>query len=1360
MLLYIDGVATTQGITSNFADCLEYTGQLIFGQDGDFTEGNNLGMEQDTVAVYNRALNASEIISGRRFIDGNHSSMYALWTGSSGVDAMGNDNIAVISASSTSDGVIEILSLEEQDEQWESKASRAMREHSFWVLLAITITVLFHLLCLRIAPLCGYPRNQIQGGYQFPHIEIKVFLAMSLGMLDTSIGVLCARNAAMGWKVLAAFQILLVIIFISWLFKLSRGFVKKASWKPLANVTRRSRRPQDSILGEQTNSTMGGYLSPAEIMKFAHEMGMTKQEGRALFKELDTDGNGVLEYDEFSVLFSDVKAPLAMQRALNANGKMPREKVPWQRSTPLEGAAALVFAARCESGKWTPNVKGNDVNNAYGLLFSKFTPKHVSYYPASVVRFICIALIVNALAPLGFMQVIVLCILEVVTFISVILYAPYIFLAETRSECVSFLFRFLTQLIALLGSMGAFPEATTSVFMVNSQLFAIVQNALTQLLPIIILLTGIMSKLFCPSEEPNSNDKNGIFDPAAYMLPRSDVKLDNKPFAWGSASGAPLFRGTYLNSHKIVAKRFAVGHDSNLVGQPRSEVEAAAALEVARLADLAHPCLVKMFGTTPDTEKNGSSGRNKGGSSKSIKNSGDAERSAGDLESIEAGTGVDTSGAPGLFVVMGSYSGGNLAAYYPEEAFTKNEFVRIVAELLSALSFLHEYGVVHRDLRPEHVMLNDPKQKSVRLSGLLNHARLGNSSGNLSGLRNGSTAAQANKAIGNGDMSTVNNGSLSGNALIVGHPAYAAPELFAGDDELSKVNLMGADAYALGIMLWQLWFKRQPHENKAVHEIITFTTTRLRPAVVPGKGGIPVSHPAPPKPLAKLIKGCWAQEPLERPPMAEAAKMFEKEVGPAVLVSVGDITSGSALAARRAKMKAAAEKRPAGKQRQGGKGDGNDDSVAHLSPDEAAELRLQFQSAVAKTTGNNMVVGGGGGGGLGKKAFKELIREIMAVQLTNEKSSKFTTPIGISLDETITVSHDSAEVGTTGPTDADLNVAFLIADADSNGSVDENEFLALYALVKAGKVHGLSSSKGSSRFFGIPSWGKSKQGTGSQADAFRVALTAATASAGAHHGNDSSGDSQAATRRAAEREAVAWQDEVNALRSKFREACTLVSGQPLSRDHSGSGIILELGKADFKNLVKMVTVERKIQQPSDVDLEAAFELADADDSSSIDEEEFVKLFTLVANGEVHGLGGGRAGSSGSVGGILGGVIGSGAGSSKTDLNNTAQLARMQASVVGGLPVLTPEEVDTLKRAFQAACRQPAGGGGGGTSGIAALKKYAFMTLVKKLMQEDQPDVPLPPPKDLLAAFEVADADKSGSVDEEEFIKLYTLVKAG
>jgi flagellar basal body rod protein FlgC len=71
-----------------------------------------------------------------------------------------------------------------------------------------------------------------------------------------------------------------------------------------------------------------------------------------------------------------------------------------------------------------------------------------------------------------------------------------------------------------------------------------------------------------------------------------------------------------------------------------------------------------------------------------------------------------------------------------------------------------------------------------------------------------------------------------------------------------------------------------------------------------------------------------------------------------------------------------------------------------------------------------------------------------------------------------------------------------------------------------------------------------------------VRLTATTASAGAHHGNDSSGDSQAATRRAAEREAVAWQDEVNALRSKFREACTLVSGQPLSRDHSGSGIIL------------------------------------------------------------------------------------------------------------------------------------------------------------------------------------------------------------
>ena len=44
------------------------------------------------------------------------------------------------------------------------------------------------------------------------------------------------------------------------------------------------------------------------------------------------------------------------------------------------------------------------------------------------------------------------------------------------------------------------------------------------------------------------------------------------------------------------------------------------------------------------------------------------------------------------------------------------------------------------------------------------------------------------------------------------------------------------------------------------------------------------------------------------------------------------------------------------------------------------------------------------------------------------------------------------------PSESDLNLAFMGADTDNSGDIDEYEFFELYTLVKEGKVHGLSKS--------------------------------------------------------------------------------------------------------------------------------------------------------------------------------------------------------------------------------------------------------------------------------------------------------------
>lgn len=37
--------------------------------------------------------------------------------------------------------------------------------------------------------------------FKFPHIEIKIFFGMSMGMLNVALGVLSNTNTAPGWKV-------------------------------------------------------------------------------------------------------------------------------------------------------------------------------------------------------------------------------------------------------------------------------------------------------------------------------------------------------------------------------------------------------------------------------------------------------------------------------------------------------------------------------------------------------------------------------------------------------------------------------------------------------------------------------------------------------------------------------------------------------------------------------------------------------------------------------------------------------------------------------------------------------------------------------------------------------------------------------------------------------------------------------------------------------------------------------------------------------------------------------------------------------------------------------------------------------
>jgi tRNA A-37 threonylcarbamoyl transferase component Bud32 len=129
------------------------------------------------------------------------------------------------------------------------------------------------------------------------------------------------------------------------------------------------------------------------------------------------------------------------------------------------------------------------------------------------------------------------------------------------------------------------------------------------------------------------------------------------------------------------------------------------------------------------------------------------------------------------YLVMEFIQGHELRAFFEaRERFDAAETVRIMGELLSALDFAHEAGVIHRDVKPANVMLD--AQRRVKLAD-----------------------------FGVARMQEGNDRSRGG--TIVGTPAFMAPEQISG----AKVDRR-TDVFSAGIVLYQLLTGEQPFKGE------------------------------------------------------------------------------------------------------------------------------------------------------------------------------------------------------------------------------------------------------------------------------------------------------------------------------------------------------------------------------------------------------------------------------------------------------------------------------------------------------------------------------------------------------------------
>ncbi|MFL5620571.1 MAG: protein kinase domain-containing protein [Gemmatimonadaceae bacterium] len=152
----------------------------------------------------------------------------------------------------------------------------------------------------------------------------------------------------------------------------------------------------------------------------------------------------------------------------------------------------------------------------------------------------------------------------------------------------------------------------------------------------------------------------------------------------------------------------------------------------------------------------------------------------------------EAAGLP--YYVMPYVRGESLRARLTREGpLSLADALAVLHDVARALSFAHEQGVVHRDVKPENVLLaGDPSTGSGHAAAVVTDF----------GIAKAVVAAAGNHGEGPSarDESARDLRTLSAVGTTIGTPAYMAPEQAAGDRQVDH----RADIYAFGIMAYEL----------------------------------------------------------------------------------------------------------------------------------------------------------------------------------------------------------------------------------------------------------------------------------------------------------------------------------------------------------------------------------------------------------------------------------------------------------------------------------------------------------------------------------------------------------------------------
>jgi tetratricopeptide (TPR) repeat protein len=189
------------------------------------------------------------------------------------------------------------------------------------------------------------------------------------------------------------------------------------------------------------------------------------------------------------------------------------------------------------------------------------------------------------------------------------------------------------------------------------------------------------------------------------------------------------------------------------------------------------------------------------------------------------------------------------------------EAIGILRDVTRALAYAHEHGIVHRDIKPDNVLLS------------------------------GGTAVVTDfgiaKALTAAKDAPSSDSALTQLGTSVGTPMYISPEQAAGDPNIDARS----DIYSFGCMAYELLTGKPPFSDRTPQRTLVAHLTETPPPIAAEHHEIPAA-------LAALVMRCLEKDPAARPQSASEVGAALDAVNTGSFGSVGDLVASRAIAPR------------------------------------------------------------------------------------------------------------------------------------------------------------------------------------------------------------------------------------------------------------------------------------------------------------------------------------------------------------------------------------------------------------------------------------------------------------------------------